>query len=294
MRLFPILLLSVAAGTSFAAITAQQTPQQTPQPTPSTQNTPSTQKATPQAQPTPQSRTEPAQASNKHDDAFLATWVLTMNNNEVSLSQLAQQKAQNAEVKAFAQKMVSDHQGAAQKLQPFAGTSGISSGSIGGATGPGGERVSGTNPTGRPTEGAAQTPTGSGQTGRPVEGGQTGRPVEASSGGTDSTGNFNHIAVVQEVGRQCLASSQKELEQKQGLEFDRCYMGMAVGMHMGMNDLLTVFQNHASGELKTALADAQRTVQQHLEEAKQIAKRLEGASLGAGKSPSQSEPSSGR
>jgi predicted outer membrane protein len=265
MRLFPILLLSAAAGTSFAAITAQQTPQG--------------QKPTPQAQPTPQARTEPAQTlnassqANKHDDAFLATWVLTANNNEVALSQLAQQKAQNAEVKAFAQKMVSDHQGAAQKLQSFASGPGLGKEPVGG---PGDERISGTNPTGRPTEGAGQTPAG--------------RPVEASSGNMDISGKLDHVALLQEVGRQCLESHRRELEQKQGLEFDRCYMGMAVGMHMAMNDLLTVFQNHASGELKIAFADAQRVVQQHLNEAKQISKRLEGASLGT---PTE-QPGSGR
>src|SRR5688572_10304662 len=105
MRLFPILLLSAAAGTAFATISGQQ------------QN-PQGQKPTPQSQPAGQTtRTEPASASNKHDDAFLASWVLTINNNEVALSQLAQQKAQNAEVKQFAQKMVTDHQAVAQKLQ---------------------------------------------------------------------------------------------------------------------------------------------------------------------------------
>jgi predicted outer membrane protein len=265
MRLFPILLLSAAAGTSFAAITSQQ---QSPQ---SQQSSP-TQKAAPQSQPA-QTRAEPAQASNKHDDAFLATWVLTANNNEVTLSQIAQQKAQNEEVKQFAQKMVTDHQQAATKLQPFTSGPGLGSHPAGGLgeehSNPG--SISGT----------------SGQTGS-AAGQQPARPVEAGLGrmGMDLAGNLDHIGLITELGRQCLETGRKELEQKQGAEFDRCYMGMAIGMHTGMNDMLTVFQNHASSELRTALADAQRTVQMHLEQAKQIAKRLESAS------PSSSTPTS--
>jgi predicted outer membrane protein len=249
MRLFPILLLSAAAGTAFAAISGQQ------------QNPQGQTKPTPQAQ--PQTRIEPAQSANKHDDAFLATWVLTANNNEVALSQLAQQKAQNAEVKQFAQKMVTDHQALAQKLQAFASAPGVGTKPLGGPGGPGDERT-----------GTSRDVTGTG----PGSAGQAGKPIEAGSHSSDITGKLDHIALLQEVGRECLESHRKELEQKQGLEFDRCYAGMSVGMHMAMNDLLTVFQNHASGELRTTLAEAQRTVQMHLQEAKQISKRLEGAS----------------
>ena len=262
MRLFPILLLSAAAGTSFAAISSQQ---QTPPPQkPTPQQTPQNQKPTPQSQPAP-ARGEPAQASNKHDDAFLANWVLTANNNEVTLSQIAQQMAQSDEVKQFAQKMVTDHQQAATKLQQFTSGPGLGSHPVGGL---GDER---SNP-GSVSDTGGQSGGAAGQ--------QPGRPVEASSGqmGMDLAGKLDHFALITELGRQCLESSRKELEGKQGLDFDRCYMHMAVGMHTGMNDMLTVFQNHSSGELRTALAEAQRAVQMHLEQAKQISKRLDGAS----------------
>ena len=278
MRLFPILLLSAAAGTSFAAISGQQqtpppqkpTPQQTPQnQKPAPQQTPQNQKPTPQSQPSP-TRGEPAQASNKHDDAFLANWVLTANNNEVTLSQIAQQMAQSDEVKQFAQKMVTDHQQAATKLQQFTSGPGLGSHPVGGLGDEHGNPGS--------VAGSDNQPGTSGTSG--ATGQQPARPVEASSGrmGMDLTGNLDHFALITELGRQCLESSRKELEGKQGLDFDRCYMHMAVGMHTGMNDMLTVFQNHASGELRTTLAEAQRAVQMHLEQAKQISKRLDGAS----------------
>jgi len=295
MRLFPILLLSAAAGTSFAALSSQQTP-------PSQQPSPIQQKPTPQSQPssqTPsQSRSETSQSRtdmsvNKHDDAFLAIWVLTANNNEVTLSQIAQQKAQNDEVKQFAQKMVTDHQQVATKLQQFTSGPGVGSHPVGGLGdehehehgNPGSVAGSGNQPG---SSGSGST-SGVGQTGTSgTSGQQSGRPVEAGLGhmGMDLAGNIDPIALITELGRQCLDSSRKELEQKQGAEFDRCYMGMAIGQHMAMNDMLTVFQNHTSGELRTTLADAQRSVQMHLEQAKQIAKRLEGSS------PTSSSPTS--
>src|SRR5204862_7645901 len=140
------------------------------------------------------------------------------NNNEVTLSQIAQQMAQSDEVKQFAQKMVTDHQQAATKLQQFTTGPGVGSHPVGGLgdehSNPG--SISGT----------------SGQSGS-AAGQQPGRPVEASSGqmGMDLTGNLDHFALITELGRQCLESSRKELEGKQGLDFDRCYMHMAVGLH---------------------------------------------------------------
>ena len=93
---------------------------------------------------------------------------------------------------------------------------------------------------------------------------------------------FDHGALIQELGKQCLETARKELESKSGPEFDRCFMGAMVAGHMHANDMLTVFQRHASPELKNVLGEAQRTVAAHLQQAKDISKRLDG---GATKAP---------
>jgi len=51
---------------------------------------------------------------------FLAACMLGQNKAEVELSQIALQKSENAEVKQFAQKMITDHQKMIQQLQPLA------------------------------------------------------------------------------------------------------------------------------------------------------------------------------
>lgn len=242
MRVLPILLLAVAGSTAIAALSAQQDPQNPTPRQPANQEPPA--KAAPGATAT-------------QGDGFLATWILVGTNNEIALAQLAQQKAQDPEVKQFAQKMVEDHQRLAQKLQSFGTAAGAA---IGAQDRPGDTPVAGEKP------GTQQE--------KPA-----GQPQEASAPKQPAAGDLNYVALIQELGKQCLDSSRKELEQKQGAEFDRCYMAMAVGAHMHANDALTVFQRHASGQLKTAISEAQKVVATHLEHAKRLSKKLESGAM---------------
>jgi predicted outer membrane protein len=180
--------------------------------------------------------TKEAHPDAKVDDALLATWVLVSSNNVATLAQIAQQKASDPEVKKLAQKMADDHRQIAQRLQSFAGTAG--KGNLGGVERPAG-----------------------------------GKPEEASA--PRSGGEFDNIALAQELGDECLQSARKELEAKSGAEFDRCYVGSVIGAHMGAKDMLTVFQRHASPTLKPVLMDAQQIVSSHLEHAKELAKSME-------------------
>ncbi len=80
----------------------------------------------------------------------------------------------------------------------------------------------------------------------------------------------------QEVEQTCLANAQRELEQQSGREFDRCYIGMQVGMHEQLVSALSVFKNHAtSPEFKKAIEDLSQVASHHLDDAKKIWKDLE-------------------
>jgi predicted outer membrane protein len=195
-------------------------------------------------------------------DAVLATWLLTANNNEIAVSQIAVQRAQDPEVKQFAQKMVDDHRKLAEKLQPFAptGTSGMF----------GANRPADDDP--RPGSDGTDGDHRAGGT----DGTGQGRAHEASSPRSSGAGHVDHVALLQDLGRQCLETARKELDQKQGAEFDRCYMGMAIGAHMKANDEMIVFQKHASSQLRSVIADGQPTVAAHLQHAKDLARKLEG------------------
>jgi putative membrane protein len=79
----------------------------------------------------------------------------------------------------------------------------------------------------------------------------------------------------EEVEQNCLANAQRELEQQSGSDFDRCYMGMQVGMHAQLVSALSVFKNHAtSPEFRKAIDDLSQIATRHLDDAKKIAKGL--------------------
>lgn len=65
-----------------------------------------------------------AKAASDDDKKFLAT-AAQSDQNEIALSKLAEQKAANPAVKAFAQKMVTEHTKMTQDMKPFAESWGL-------------------------------------------------------------------------------------------------------------------------------------------------------------------------
>jgi hypothetical protein len=88
---------------------------------------------------------------------------------------------------------------------------------------------------------------------------------------------LDFVSVKRELGEQCLQTAIAELEQKSGAEFDKCFVNMQIGAHLHAIDTMLVFQNHVSPELNKVLADGIQTSRGHLQRAKDLAKRLNGA-----------------
>jgi putative membrane protein len=170
-----------------------------------------------------------AQTGNEMD-SFIASCLLLGNQEEVALAQLASQKAQNPEVKQFAQMMIEDHQKAIQKLQQHA-KPGIS------------------------IDGAVR---------------QTATSTQAGDANLDKV-----LQLSQQAAQECLSMTKSELQQKQGAEFDKAYMGSQVGAHIGMLAKLKASEQQASPELASIVSESSQTVKSHFEKAKQICKELE-------------------
>jgi predicted outer membrane protein len=103
--------------------------------------------------------------------------------------------------------------------------------------------------------------------------------TEAASRGGDYS---QLIQIKQEIADQCLASTQRDLNEKQGKEFDKCYVGLQVVAHMEMVDTLTVFSRHASGELQQLVNEGRQTAQQHLDHVKHLAQQVDASGDGSG------------
>jgi predicted outer membrane protein len=217
-------------------------------------------------QDTVRTRQNPAQASNRAQrpaaegaevravtpaDHFFANCVKSESENEIALAKFAQQHAQNEDVKKFIHQMIQDHTQCVEKLQAVAST-----------------------------DAARQTTAAAAQgADRPIQRAETKDGVIADnttrSAAAQKIAGVDMMQLKKELSQQCLASIKAELEKKSGPEFDRCFMGQQVLAHLAMWDALKVFQKHASPEFQPTLASAQQKTEQHLQEARRIAKDLD-------------------
>lgn len=191
-------------------------------------------------------------------DRELASWLTVDNRGEIALAELAREQASNSDVREFAETMIDEHSKMVEQLQPFAGVS------RGGARGRRG------SPQGEFSQ---------------AEGNVRGR----------GQGQLNLIRLKQQLGQQCLSSAKEELSQKDGDEFDKCYIGMQIAKHMEMLDTLKVFSHYASQDLDQLIEEAEGTTEEHLEHAKQLIKQLErgGESHAASHASARSRSESG-
>lgn len=186
-------------------------------------------------------------------DGVLATWLVVESNNEVALARLALTKARSEEVKKFAQKMVDDHTAFAQSLQPFADTRGTNDRGVGRAERGDKERDL----------------EGNGRKGQPNE--QKGQPNDASGvRASQPMGSFDHSSLIRDLGKKCQETAMKALQDKNGAEFDQCFMQMQVAGHEKAVGALEVFRKYASGELQPILDRGTSTMQAHLEHSKAV------------------------
>lgn len=188
-------------------------------------------------------------------DQQLASWLLVDNRGEIQLARLAQERASSDDVKEFAKKVIDDHSKLVEELQQFAGLGrGMPQENSEYETANDGGRLSQTNTRGNQ---------------------QYRQSYTASGRGNQQPGGLNLVRLKQQLGQQCLASAERELEQKDGAEFDKCYIGMQIAKHMEMLDTLRVFSRYASPQLDELIEQAEPTTQDHLEHAMHLIKQLE-------------------
>jgi predicted outer membrane protein len=212
-------------------------------------------------------RTSQLQGQTASNDSYLITTLLVENENEVALARIALQRAQSPEVKQFAQKMIDDHGQFVQKLQTANTATGARPGNVPNDPTAGRDKP-GTDPKG--TDPKADKPGAD-----PLPPGRReGIPADASTGrGTGLT--LDHERLARDLGRKCLESSTALLNEKQGADFDRCFMGMQVGAHVKAVDMLEVYRTYASESLRPTLEEGLKTVQMHLQHAKDLAKQTD-------------------
>ena len=190
-------------------------------------------------------------------DPKIAVCLVLGNQEEVALAQFAQQRSQNEQVRKFAAQMIEHHQQAISKIEKAA------------------PEVANLNLQLRGgTEGAAAPTTGASGV-RPASAEE---PVTSTISGTNSEASAGHdqraVQLAHSVKQECLNLTQQELAQKQGVEFDKAYMGQQVAAHIGMLAELRGSKNFATGQLQQVITEGEQMTQKHLAEAKQIMSQL--------------------
>jgi len=222
-------------------------------------------------------------------DHFLAGCMLGQSKAEIELSQIAAQKSENAEVKQFAQKMITDHQKMIEQLQPLTAMHGGANRATSSILGGNSEAQGRSEATeGRTSDtralpgssGASQTIAPSGTSSAIPSASATAEATTATSG---DSGAVHQLAQIdRQINERCLQMAKQELQQKSGAEFDKCYIGNAISMHNHALAALEVIGRDTQGTLAQVAQQAQPTVQQHFDQARQLMKQLDAQSSATG------------
>ena len=175
-------------------------------------------------------------------DKHIAACLLLGNRAEIALGEFAQTRAQNEQVKQFAQMMVEEHQQMVQKLEQVA------------------------------PELAAQT-----QLQTTSERGAAAPAASAPADNQRAGGNEGDaqmLALGRKIKEKCLQLTQQQLGEKQGADFDKAYIGQQLVAHTGMLAELQATQEYVNGDLRPILEEGVKTTEHHLETAKQIMDQL--------------------
>jgi predicted outer membrane protein len=206
-------------------------------------------------------------------DEFIATCLLIGNQEEVALAKEAASRAQNENVKQFAQMLIDDHQKAIQKLQQHAkqGMSLDGAADVSVAVNSQGNQSSADQNSSSAQNSqiaANDSPTAQQYTANRVD-------IDANRD-TMNTGTLDKVLKMnKQAAQECLSMTKSMMAEKQGAEFDKAFAGMQVGAHVGMLAKLKASQQHASPELASIIQESEQTVQRHLEQAKQLCQELE-------------------
>jgi predicted outer membrane protein len=197
---------------------------------------------------------------NREVEQFLAGCLLAKNVAELELSQFAEKQSQSPEVKKFAQMMIQDHQKMIQQLEQLAGTQGYAI-----------RQADRSND-------AFSTDADNQRVGRDTS---DRTAVDSSRARTNQSSPGSNAAIQQlaQIERQIVErqtqATRDELQQKSGVEFDKCFLGTAIVAHVHMIAALQVIEQQGQGQLAQAAKQARPVAEQHLDHAKQLMKQLE-------------------
>jgi hypothetical protein len=206
-------------------------------------------------------------AAWNNSDQAMASCVTIQNQEEVALATMVQDKLQNEESKKFAEMLVEEHQAYLTKLKKFAPEA------AGQQLDRGEQPSQVQNTTSRKPAGVERA-AGTTNDGKQKIQQTAGTEAERT---TTSSKHVDMLQIQREIAQECLKAAKAELQSKQGIEADQCFLGHQIAKHAAMKAQLTVFARHATPELAEIFAEGAATAEKHKNEAEDIMKSLASA-----------------
>ncbi|TWT85360.1 hypothetical protein Pla123a_01670 [Posidoniimonas polymericola] len=241
---------------------------------------------------------------------YLAAKLMLANQCEVEAATMAAERAQHDDVKNLANKIKQSHEQLNQQLkQAMPGLKSIEGMAFASATGDANRRSATNNAAGGARLGEPvdrfnsrtdrNDPAGVDQYGAdmntrnqvadrgastdaPQRSGQDGQQGDFLDGGAQTL-----IDITRRAAENNHQMVKRELSEKQGLEFDRCFVNQQIGAHMWMHSELKAIQDLGPSSFTSIVQESEQQVKSHLDAAKKLAKKLESDSQRSDRNPVQ-------
>jgi len=202
-------------------------------------------------------------------DHKIAVMLINCNEAEIKLSRYAARHAESDEVRQFADQLVQDHQSMVERLHRFAPEVNTQ------------EATASNDRSGGDEEGRDQ---------------QQDQQQDQQWQQNRGTRQWNDNMVAHQIGERIVRRSRDELSEKEGNEFDVCFVGQQMVTHQQSLAKLEVLRQYASSQLRDVIDEATETVEGHEQQARDLIKRLkdEGQSASSNRRNSSSDDRSSR
>jgi len=222
-------------------------------------------------------------------DHLLLKVLIQANKDEIEMGKLAEQHSSNSDVKQLATQMVQDHTRFLNQLEQLKGAP-MQRGAAFRGPGQGGTEQQNPQQQQFPNQQQPQlqnqqnpqNPQQPGTINQPgLRGGIAGQPGVAgqermAQGHEHMMGEHARFAkIMEQVDRNTQQALMRDLSSKQGIDFDRCYLGGQMLGHVWVVEALKVFEQDASPQLKPILQEGLQTSEQHLTHIKSVLAKID-------------------
>lgn len=197
-------------------------------------------------------------ANSSQVDNRVASCLILANQGEIELAKFGEENLEDGEAKKFAKMLVEDHKKLVKELERFAPQAAST-------------KLSSNNQSSNRNQQQASSTRQNGTNITPGFDNPSPSQQTAAQNPTDQ----KLFQIEKEAVQNCVSMTKEELQEKQGKDMDKAFVGCQIGSHIHMLATLKAAENHVSPELQQVIVKAKDKTQAHLDKAKKLMKEQE-------------------